>query len=250
MSSFNYQLTPTMLTALERGLSSNRLGRYVAMSGGDKEAAMRLYTWNAAVSESLYGPLQAFEILTRNRIHDAMTVRLGATWYDTPGLLDHGMQQKLTEAKSKLLSAQKLVSPPSVVSELSLGFWTSLLSRKHEPTFWLKHRLFTLFVNRPVRKSRIDVFADYDDARKLRNRIAHHECVISQALPGQYATIEELIHSHCPDTGKWFAHHSRFGAVWHDTSNPWLPAVAPVTPTGAVAAAPVPAPAVVVVAKP
>lgn len=229
MNEFNYLSRPSMLASLEKGLSSNRIARYLALAGGSAELAMKLYTWNTAISEALYGPLQALEILTRNRFHDLLTTRYGFAWYDGAVLLQHAQQRKLNEAKNTLTAAQKVISPPSVVSELSFGFWTGLLGHRYEMTLW-RGELNKLYRSRIGRNSRKQVHGDYDAARNLRNRVAHHECVISADLPAQYAIVEGLIRTLCPDTAAWVAHHSRFGTVWNDVSNLWLPPPAPAVP--------------------
>lgn len=223
MPEFNYLSNPSLLANLQRGLSTNRIARYQALAGGDLEQALKLYTWNSAVSESLYGPLQALEILTRNRIHDVLSARHGTTWYDGPQVvLQFAQQNKLNDAKQTLARARKVISPPSVVSELSFGFWTGLLGPKYEMTLW-RPELNKLFRSRAGNNSRKQVHADYDVTRNLRNRIAHHECVIARDLPLKYATLRGLIRTLCPDTEAWVAHHSRFDDVWRDVGNPWLP---------------------------
>ena len=40
---------------------SFRLGTYLTATGGDRVQAVRLHTWNTAVSAAFYGPLQALE---------------------------------------------------------------------------------------------------------------------------------------------------------------------------------------------
>ncbi|CAK0743458.1 hypothetical protein CCP3SC15_1260005 [Gammaproteobacteria bacterium] len=44
VNSFN--LSAEIITALESSLSPERMATYVNATGGDKEKALRLYTWN------------------------------------------------------------------------------------------------------------------------------------------------------------------------------------------------------------
>jgi hypothetical protein len=37
------------------------MSRYTSVAGADREKAVRLYTWNTAVSAAFYGPLQGLE---------------------------------------------------------------------------------------------------------------------------------------------------------------------------------------------
>jgi hypothetical protein len=55
--SFTY--TNSLIDALENGLSKDRLSTYMHHAGGDREAALRIYLLNTALSGTLYGPTQA-----------------------------------------------------------------------------------------------------------------------------------------------------------------------------------------------
>ena len=80
-----------VLDALVASLSPERLATYVAATGGDRERAMRLYTWNTAVSAALYGPLQGLEVALRNAMHRELGAAHGPAWYDDPACgLDAG----------------------------------------------------------------------------------------------------------------------------------------------------------------
>ncbi len=228
MSTFNYQATPALIANLELGLSPERFARYLAIAGGDREHGLRLYAWNTALSEAIYGPLQALEIVTRNKIHNQLSARLTrADWYDV-GILQHAQQKKLDDAKSTLRLQGRALSPPAIVAELSFGFWTGLLGSKYHQNLWVKHKLWRLYPRLPPRNNRQDVHADYNGIRDVRNRVAHHECILTPQLPSQHQLIIDLIHTLCADSAAWALHHSRFSTVWNDPVNPWL------APTGSV----------------
>jgi hypothetical protein len=52
-----FSYSPTIINALERALSPERLSTYLAAANGDHAAALRLYVWNTEISAALYGPL-------------------------------------------------------------------------------------------------------------------------------------------------------------------------------------------------
>ena len=56
---------PTMGTSstvsMRRSLPE-RIGTYLQAAQGDRQQALRLYTWNTAICAAFYGPLQAIEI--------------------------------------------------------------------------------------------------------------------------------------------------------------------------------------------
>jgi hypothetical protein len=79
-----FAYSKSIINALERALSPERLSTYLAAAHGDHAAALRLYVWNTEVSAALYGPLQALEIVVRNAFHRELAAVYGAAWYDHP----------------------------------------------------------------------------------------------------------------------------------------------------------------------
>lgn len=82
------------------------------------------------------------------------------------------MREMITNAKSKAGSG---ATPGKVVAELNFGFWPNLVSSRFDK-FWLPclHRAFPFAtVPRRVIHGRLDTI------RLLRNRIAHHERVLT-----------------------------------------------------------------------
>ena len=56
-----FAYSQSIISALERSLSSERLSIYLAAAKSDHAAALRLYVWNTEASAAFYGPLQALE---------------------------------------------------------------------------------------------------------------------------------------------------------------------------------------------
>lgn len=81
-NAFSY--TDAIIDALETSLSPERVATYVSRAGGDREKAVRLYSWNTAVSAAFYGPLQGLEIALRNGMNRELAARYGPEWYDDP----------------------------------------------------------------------------------------------------------------------------------------------------------------------
>ena len=79
-----YPYTGASVVSLEASLSPERLATYAAAAGGGREQALRLYTWNTAVSAAFYGPLQGLEVALRNAMHRELGRRFGPRWYDDP----------------------------------------------------------------------------------------------------------------------------------------------------------------------
>ena len=74
----NEQLTKAFVDSL----STEGFATYLRLAGGDELAAIQFYSWNSALSQSLWASIQAWEICLRNKLNDGRI--LG-------GSLDHGL---------------------------------------------------------------------------------------------------------------------------------------------------------------
>lgn len=168
------------------GLSVERFQRY---SKGE-EGLLARYLWNIRLSEALYPTLNCLEIGMRNSVHRSFTAEYGPLWFDTPGLLGPWEVKSVDTAKAILAKAQKPLTPEGVVAELNFGLWTTLMSKYHmsknpsvpeylEP--WPR-LLKSTFPHVPKRElTRGKLAAPLEEARKLRNRISHHEPIWHQS---------------------------------------------------------------------
>lgn len=221
-----------MLNALETSLSPERIATYVQATDGNREKALRLYTWNTAISAAFYAPLQGLEVALRNSMHRQIEARYGANWHDNPKCgLDAGALNRIDEAKQKPRRGQYSVDPPHVVAELPFGFWVSLLGkggrprvpettkRNYEMTLW-RPALYKAFPH--SNRNRSNTHNPLDYLRTLRNRIAHHEPIFNRHLEKDYKSIIEVIEWICPKTASWVNHYSHVeGLLEQDRFNNW-----------------------------
>ena len=212
-----FTYTDAMLDALEASLSPERLATYVLRASGDRTRAVRLYTWNTAISAAFYGPLQGLEVALRNAMHRELSARFGAAWYDNPACgLDLGTEGRIAAARSELRRDGYVDDPPHVVATLSFGFWVALLGAggrlagpgraNYEMTLW-RPALFRAFRNAKI--SRKNAHAPLDYQRTFRNRIAHHERILDRHLAKDFASILDVAGWISPHTRNWILHHSR-----------------------------------------
>ena len=133
----DFLYTPDILTALEDTVSTQRLTPYRNATGADPAAALQLYVWNATVSAALYVPLQGVEITLRNAMHRELAKVCGPTWYTNPATsLALTETRRIDQAIANLRRSRKPTSPDRVLTELSFGFWVSLLG--HGPDYEMK----------------------------------------------------------------------------------------------------------------
>lgn len=215
----HFPFNDEVLAALETSLSPERIATYARATGGDREHALRLYTWNTAVSAAFYGPLQGLEVALRNAMHRQLCIKYGADWYDSGTCgLDGGALARINDAKSNLARNGYSIDPPHVVAELPFGFWVSLMGkggwaappdtgkRNYEMTLW-RPAIYKAFPH--SRRSRADTHRPLDYLRTFRNRIAHHEPVFNRHLEQDFRSILEVAGWICPQTAGWIRHHSR-----------------------------------------
>ena len=214
------------LSDLDRTISRARLSRYMVATGGNLDAALQLYEANVLLSEALFGFLHGLEVAVRNSLHFVFSRDLGVNdWYidgialpwkyPTPATLvfPNNMRNMIVDARSK---AGPRASIGKVVAELPFGFWTTLVGNRFEE-IW-RRSLYTAFPHAKVRRQiihwRLDVI------RFLRNRIAHHEPILSSANqlytghPNQPTiSLQELLE--CvewisPGTAEWLRQSTRY----------------------------------------
>jgi Abi-like protein len=200
---------------LELALSLERFGRYLAWAEGDREQAIKLYTLNTQISESLYTPLQSLEVALRNRIHLVMTEALGGEgWFHQAGILLNDRQpDQLSKAIKDLEAVNKMPTAGRIVAALSFGFWTAMFGPHYEG-LWRKalHRIAA----KPdgTRLRRKDFSGPLTSIRTIRNRIAHHEPIIAWDLPEIHKKMVELTRWLSPAAAAWCRENDRFDHVY------------------------------------
>lgn len=176
---------------VERWLSPPRLGVYLNATGGNRDAALDLYEWNARLGAAFGHDLAHLEVGLRNAYDRALTEHLNLPTHWTaagtqvfaPVLRTrkrgpHGKVSVDINAKPRasleraIREAGGRKAPPGkVIAQLTFGFWRYLTSAAHEVTLWRPalHHAF------PPGTSRPDVDTPVGRLHELRNRVAHHE---------------------------------------------------------------------------
>lgn len=174
-----------------RTLSKPRFAPYLAASGNDPSAALRLYWWNLDISAAFHVPLHSIELALRNTLHHRLrTTYERADWWSSAPLTEHG-QRKVAEARESLsrLGTHGRCAD-DLVAQLSFGFWVSLLSSTYHRTLWVPS-LHRAFRRRGVQRRRLH--SDLQYVLVLRNRIMHFEPIHHRHLAADHNTIYCLL---------------------------------------------------------
>ena len=201
------------LESVRQSLSQERLGPYLALVTDDLREAIRLYERNTSLSEALYGLLQGIEIALRNAMHRALSDGIAREdWYDSI-LWQVLQQEQISQAKESLRKKAEPLTPGRMVAELTFGFWVGLTGPKYSVDLWERH-LYKAFPN--VKLGRKQLNKRLESIRLLRNRVAHHEPILSRDLVRDVDRILETIGWINGDTERWVRQtncfHDRFGA--------------------------------------
>ena len=155
-------------------LSSTRLSTYGQNLPVKKQ--LKEYRRNIKLCRDFYPELDFFEVTLRNAIDSALTSFVnGADWMTTLPL-DQQTLYKITEVKNRLQKQNKQITHDRIISELTLGFWTTLFSKKYNQYKFQSYLVKKVFVNCPKSQKSIQNIQVYvNEIRELRNRVCHYE---------------------------------------------------------------------------
>lgn len=182
---------------------------------------MRLYRWNAALSQSIYWSSQTAEIVTRNAICRAFQDRYGADWIRSPtfrAIAKKGDVDKIEDAIDRQRIERKLPTPSvdQVVADLSFGFWVSLLTQHYSvPVNWPRNlRKSFPDIEKGATVESVRILAD--NLRTIRNRVAHHEPIFHLPLEEVHRKILLLTKWASPSVHLFVTDNCRFAKILGD----------------------------------
>jgi hypothetical protein len=211
--------TAAFLVSIQRTVTRERLQRYLTSTGGNLPNALMLYEHNVALSETLYGLLHGVEVAVRNAIDHHLKASYGRDdWYDAAPLKPYWRDQ-VDEAKDKVKDSAGVVLPGQVIAELTFGFWVELAGNYYNNPLWLGRKLGAAFPN--TTKCREDIHTRLKQVQRLRNRLSHHERILTsrnRLYNGStvFLTLDEVIECAdwvCADTSAWLKTRFRYATV-------------------------------------
>lgn len=215
-------MTDDQLAALARSLSPSRLTTYGAHpdSIGDRVRGMELYGWNASLSAALMVPLHYCEVTVRNAVAEAIALTYGDDWpWQSQFELSLPAKTGRYKQRQDLIAARSSCSVGNtgkVIPELKFAFWIQMLTSRHDGRIWEPH-LRTAFPNAPeelvIAMIRDQLKRDLYQIKSVRNRVAHHESILSRDHEDDYVCIQRVVSWRCVETWRWMNDQQTFTDV-------------------------------------
>ena len=161
-------------------------------------------------SAAFYAPLHCLEMALRNAVHHQLTTAFGrADWWQSAPLNPNGLRL-VNDANRKLAGRASSCTADDVVTELTFGFWASLISNGYDRALWVPylHKAFPAH-----RGSRRDLHRQIQTVLLFRNRIMHHEPIHHRHLEADHQTILRLLGCISPTMVQQLTPHNQVRVV-------------------------------------
>lgn len=195
----------------ENVFSTARLSTYHKATGGDWSKSKLLYLWNAEISGAFIPILQTLEVAIRNAITEALEQIYGVNWawHKTFELsLPNNKDQRKPWVEK---STKYRNDTGKIIADMNFIFWQKMFTRRFSNNIWNTH-LHNVFPN--VGATSIQtLYAELDQIRKLRNRIAHHEPIFNRNLADDLNLILKVIGYRNHDIRDWISNAETVTAI-------------------------------------
>lgn len=169
----------------EQYISKERLKRY---------KNYKEYLNNIKLSKDFYIPLSIAEISFRNSLTKFFDNKIGINWLSRNDILQADAQRSIQNAAKILHQQKKQVTQDNLIAELSFGFWIRLLTKAYS-SYLRYNDLKQIFPNLPSSQNksmnRHSVFTKLNNIRLFRNKVFHHDKIISKQ---EYQNIMDEIY--------------------------------------------------------
>ena len=177
---------------VEYFLSAPRIARFLAATGGDQQLAFQLYLDSLRLAQAFHPVLGLLEVSLRNALNEQLTIHFNdPDWiiHQKQGFMRHQslryrnrrgqltnrthLLDKVMQAENTIRNSGKTPTAGRIISEVTLGFWTSLFERKQYRV--LRGQPIQIFSGLPSGIGRADIANDLTSIRTFRNRMSHNQ---------------------------------------------------------------------------
>jgi hypothetical protein len=163
-------------------------------------------------------PLHICEVVMRNAVAEALEGVYGDRWpwsqtFETSLPSPTGGYDPRKDLQN---SRKRQDSVGKVIPELKFVFWQKMFTGRYDDRIWnkyLREVLPNTESNRSVTEARQYIYAQLEQVRQLRNRVAHHEPIFARDLARDLATSLALIELRCIVTAAWATRNQKVTAL-------------------------------------
>ena len=194
---------------VERAVSEPRFAGYLQASQDKGDRALELYQWNSEISSAFWGQLGHMEIALRNTISNriqlySQKIHKDADWTtlaQQKQILANDELLRIKEAMDRVAKNKKENSIDQIISELPLGFWSTLLSKRYRNLWPELAGGFLGLAGRDL----TELAKLVQQARWLRNRIGHHNRIWNIELTSHHLGILRITQIIDPELEQWLS---------------------------------------------
>ena len=199
-----------IVSGIRGSLSTPRLKQYIKESYKYPQShLLDIYVWNSELCKEVMFSMNIWEVCLRNKLSSVLSGAYGGDWPYSSALLrklSGDDCKKLANAKERQEKKHKVRAAPrdAVVADLTVGFWSSLLTKGYEVSFGWRFggKLDAIFPhNASMTFSQIS--ESQERLRVLRNRVAHHEPIFHMDLSARRDDLQALLSAMCTDSAKF-----------------------------------------------
>ncbi|MEA3353941.1 MAG: hypothetical protein U9Q33_09020 [Campylobacterota bacterium] len=141
------------------------------------------YFQNLKLCKQYYIPLSIIEIALRNSLNKFFSYKVDFDWLRSDSFIQDRSKKKIETAIKVLISENKNIHQDNILAELSFGFFVVFFKQPYQQ--YLRYNdLKQIFPNLPSSKekkiNRHFVFTKLNNIRLFRNKVFHHDKIISK----------------------------------------------------------------------
>lgn len=186
----------------EQFVSKARLDKFLVGCINNQEKALELYKSNIIISKSFYPLLHLFEVFLRNRINTVLISHFGdADWIRSQRMgfmndislkpSDYYLKNQISKTETYLAKKAITITSGKIISEQSLGFWTSFFETHHYRL--LQGSIISCFPLKPSHINRSSISIRLNRIRDFRNRVYHNEPICFKGEMVNYTEAETIL---------------------------------------------------------
>jgi hypothetical protein len=196
---------------IENWISLPRLTPFLRLSEGNLDHAVEIYEWHAELAAACFHVVHHFEVLLRNTVDRALSppessVAVESSWLLSRGVLSEKGMNQVESVFQRSAKDGMTLTKDGLISSLPFSFWVHMFGRASEcESVWRRslHRAF------PGAAHRKDILVRLESLRKFRNRLAHHDSLLSIDVRAHHDRMLEVGGWVSPEAAGWLAAGSK-----------------------------------------